>query len=147
MAETTVVGGGAGFFGHVQQMLNAYPGKAAKAEDKAVLDCIQACLDCAQACTACADACIAEENPKPLARCIRLDLDCANVCEVTARVFSRQTARDAGISRSLLQACAVACRACGDECERHGKTMKHCAVCAEACRACEKACDRLIAAA
>lgn len=142
-----VVKGKAGFLGHAEQMWAAYPGKGEFKQAQEVLACIQACLDCAQACVACADACIGEANPKMLARCIRLNQDCANVCEVTAKVFSRQTARDENLLRAVLQACLVACRVCAEECERHAKAMKHCEVCADACRACEKACDRLLVAA
>jgi hypothetical protein len=33
-----------------------------------------------------------------------------------------------------------ACRACGEECERHATMMEHCRVCAAECRRCELAC-------
>lgn len=51
-----------------------------------------------------------------------------------------------GLIRSVLQACAEACRVCGDECERHASMHEHCRVCAEACRSCEDACRRLLEA-
>ena len=63
----------------------------------------------------------------------------------TTRVLSRQTEYDANITRALLQACVAACRACGDECERHGEHgMEHCVVCADQCRRCEGACQALL---
>ncbi|MCX6465916.1 MAG: four-helix bundle copper-binding protein [Pseudonocardiales bacterium] len=83
-----------------------------------------------------------------MVRCIRLDLDCADVCTATGRVLSRQTAYDAALTRAVLEACATACRTCGDECAAHGERgMEHCRVCAEACRRCEQACRALLSAA
>src|SRR5919106_2462718 len=52
-----------------------------------------------------------------LRRCIRLNLDCADVCSMTASVLSRQLEPELGLIRSVLQACAEACRVCGGECE------------------------------
>ncbi|MFD6756208.1 four-helix bundle copper-binding protein [Micromonospora gifhornensis] len=49
----------------------------------------------------------------------RSTLDCADICATTARVLSRHTGYDANISRTLLQACATACKSCGDECAGH----------------------------
>ena len=43
--------------------------------------------------------------------------------------------------RKLLEACATACRLCGEECERHASKHEHCRVCAESCRQCEKVCQ------
>lgn len=80
--------------------------------------------------------------------CIRLDLDCADVCTATSRVLSRQTACDTQVTRAVLEACATACRRCGDECSTHGEAgMEHCRVCAEAFRRCERACRALLDAA
>lgn len=96
---------------------------------------IEACFDCAQACTACADACLGEQDTAMLRRCIRLDLDCADLCAATGSILSRQTATDPAMVSAALQACAQACKLCGDECEQHGQHgMEHCRVCAEACR-------------
>lgn len=52
---------------------------------------------------------------------------------------------DANITRTQLQACIAACKACGDECERHGQMHEHCRICAKACRACKQACNELLA--
>ena len=111
--------------------------------------CIDACFDCAQACIACADACLGEDAVKDLTRCIRLNLDCADICETTGRALSRQVGADPQVTRAFLEACAQACRSCGDECQRHaeGMNMEHCRVCAEACHACEQACNELLDAA
>jgi uncharacterized membrane protein len=102
--------------------------------------------DCAQACTGCADDDLSERDIAELAKCIRLNLDCADVCAATVRVISRQTEYDANLTRSLLEACATACKSCGDECHRHAEMHEHCRVCAEACRRCERACRQLLAA-
>jgi hypothetical protein len=65
-------------------------------------------------------------------------------CDATGRVLSRHTGYDANMTRSTLQACAIACRSCADECERHAQMHEHCRVCAQACRRCEQACQELI---
>jgi hypothetical protein len=101
-------------------------------------------LDCAQACTACADACLSEPKVAELTTCIRTNLDCADTCSSTARVLSRHTGYDANITRALLEACATACKSCGDECSSHADMHEHCRICAEACRACEESCRVLL---
>jgi len=130
-------------------MLDTYPADigALGAEHRQVLlRVIEHTLECAQACTACADACLRESDVEDLRACIRLNLDCADICETTARVLSRHTGFDANLARATLEACAQACRSCGDECARHAAMHEHCRVCADACRRCEKACHELIAA-
>ncbi len=133
---------------HVQQMLATHP-QPSRLDAAALTECIQACYDCAQTCTACADACLSEQQVQQLVRCIRLNLDCFDVCVTTGNLLSRQTHPEWSLLRAQLQACAEACRICGDECERHAKhmNMEHCRVCAEACRHCEEACNRLLQAA
>jgi hypothetical protein len=127
-------------------MLNAYPGRIAL--DKELLaGVIDTCLECAQSCTACADADLAEPMIADLTRCIRLDLDCADICEATARVLTRQTAYERDVAQAVLRACVLACKLCGDECDRHAKMHPHCAVCAEVCHRCEELCEQLLAAA
>lgn len=128
---------------HTQGMISSHP-QGGTVNSEALTRCIEACFDCAQACTSCADACLAEADVQELRRCIRLNLDCADVCEVTGRVLSRLTEADPQILQRQLQACATACRACGEECERHAGHMEHCRVCAEACRACEEACNQML---
>ncbi len=131
---------------YAQRMIETNPSGAA-VDASTLVECIEACFDCAQACTACADACLGEEDIQMLARCIRLDLDCADVCDATGKILSRQTAFDAEMAWAALDACARACRICGEECERHAQHgMEHCRVCAEACRRCESACNNLLSA-
>jgi Domain of Unknown Function (DUF326) len=127
------------------QMLEAYPADLGGIDKDRLSACIAACVECAQACTACADACLSEDMVAELTRCIRTDLDCADVCEATGRVLSRHTGYDANLTRAVLEACAAACAACGDECESHAGMHEHCRVCAQACRRCEQACRDLIA--
>jgi hypothetical protein len=106
---------------HAQQMIETHPGEAFV--DASLLSrCIEGCYDCAQTCTACADACLGEDDVQPLVRCIRLNLDCADVCATTGNILSRETALELGIARVIVQACAEACRVCGEECERHKRT-------------------------
>ena len=124
------------------QMLETY-GKDLGGIDKDKLRACIACYECAQACIACADACLSEDMLAELAKCISTDLDSADVCEATWRVLSRHTGYDANLTRT--EACAVACKSCGDECDSHAGMHEHCRVCAQACRRCEQACRDLIA--
>lgn len=126
-------------------MLETYP-KSINLDRTKLAAAIDTLLACAQACTACADACLSEDTVAELTTCVRTNLDCADVCAATARVLSRHTGYDANLSRSLLEACATACRTCGDECAAHAGMHEHCRTCAEACRTCEKACRDLLAA-
>ena len=129
---------------YARQMIDTHPTPTIGGD--ALAACLEACFDCAQACTACADACLGESDPKALIRCIRLDLDCADICDTTGRILSRQTATDPGMLRAALEACAIACKLCGDECETHGEHgMDHCRVCAGARRRRERACQELLA--
>jgi Domain of Unknown Function (DUF326) len=128
------------------QMLETYPKDLGGVDRQKLLECVEACLECAQACTACADACLSEDMVADLTTCIRTNLDCADVCETTGRVLSRHTGYDANLTRAVLEACATACKACGDECSEHAGMHEHCRVCAESCRRCESACRELIAA-
>ena len=100
------------------KMLDAYPKDLGNIDKDKVSECIAACFECAQACTACADACLSEDMVAELTKCIRTDLDCADVCATTARLLSRHTGSDRTVVRGQLQACAQACRVCGDECEQ-----------------------------
>ncbi|PFG39617.1 uncharacterized protein DUF326 [Georgenia soli] len=125
-------------------MLAAHPSEPTM-DAKLLSRAIDALAACAQTCTACADACLAEDMVAELRGCIRTDLDCADICATTLRVLTRQTGADVTVVRAQLQACVVACRTCGDECESHAEMHEHCRVCAEACRECEEACTQLLA--
>jgi hypothetical protein len=127
---------------HATAMLDTYPADLGNVDKQALADCIDACFDCAQTCT----ACLSESMVAELTKCIRTNLDCADICDTTGRLLSRHTGYDANLTAATLQACLAACRACGDECERHAGMHEHCRVCAEACRRCEQACQRLAAA-
>ncbi len=131
---------------HVEEMLRTSPTEASF-DQQALIRGIEECFDCAQTCTACADACLGEDMVKELTRCIRLNLDCADICDTTGRALSRQVGADISVLRSFVEACAEACRVCGEECDRHAEMHEHCRVCAEACRACEQACRALLEAA
>ncbi|GAA1580436.1 four-helix bundle copper-binding protein [Kribbella sancticallisti] len=128
----------------VEQMLETYPKDLGQVDQGKLSACIQACIDCAQACTACADACLSEDKVAELTKCIRDNLDCADLCDTTGRVLSRHTGYDANLTRTVLEACAAACRTCGDECERHADMHEHCRICAATCHRCEQACQALL---
>lgn len=127
-------------------MLETYPSDLGRVDRDALARCIEECFTCAQTCTACADACLSNPAIMELVKCVRENLDCADICETTGRVLSRHTGYDANVTRSVLQACAMACKSCGDECARHAGRHEHCRVCTEACRRCEEACQELLAA-
>ncbi|MBX4170840.1 four-helix bundle copper-binding protein (plasmid) [Rhodococcus pyridinivorans] len=129
----------------VASMLDTYPKSFDRIDTAKLTACIEACIECAQVCTACADACLSEDAAAELVKCIRIDLDCADICETAGRVLSRHTGYDANLTRSVLDTCAAACKACGDECARHASHHEHCRMCAEVCRRCEQACHDLIA--
>jgi hypothetical protein len=105
--------------------------------------CIAQCFACALACSSCAEDCLADERVQDLALCIRLNLDSADVCNDTGRGLVRQMSSEPARARSMLEACAQACRRCAEECEFHARDHEHCRVCAEACRRCEQACNDL----
>jgi uncharacterized protein DUF326 len=126
-------------------MLETYP-QSIDLDHAKLAAAIDALIACSEACTACADACLSESSVAELTKCIRTDNDCADICAITARVLSRHTGYDANLTRSLLETCATACRACGDECASHAEAHEHCRICAEACRSCEEACRQLLAA-
>src|SRR5688500_6881460 len=126
-------------------MLDAHPMDVPHLDPSRVRVCIDACAECAQVCTACADACLSEQFLAGFRTYIRAGLDCADVCQATGRVLSRHTGHGARLTRAVLEACAVACEMCGDECASHADMHAHCRVCAEACRRCETACRDLIA--
>ena len=130
------------------EMIRSYPADLGGVDREALIRCIEVCVSCAQACTACADACLSESDHQlpMLRKCIRSDDDCADMCNATARMLSRHTGYDANVIRTVLQACIVVCRSCGDECASHASQHEHCRVCAEACRRCEQACQELIEA-
>jgi hypothetical protein len=112
---------------------------------EALLRCAEVCLDCGASCNACADASLSETDSQQLTRVIRVDLDCADVCNATARIATRQSSPDIGLVRAVFEACAVACVACAEECDRHAAHHEHCRICAEVCRRCKAACDDVLA--
>jgi hypothetical protein len=128
----------------VREMIKTHPRPTSLDRD-ALLRCIDECFDCSATCTSCADACLGEKNVQDLVRCIRFNLDCADACDAAGRILTRQTAANVDILRATIEACATACRACGEECERHAAHHDHCRICAEACRRCEQACAELVA--
>lgn len=127
---------------YIHEMLKTHPMQAHDARQFA--ECIEACGDCLEACNACADACLGEENVDELRRCIRLNNDCADLCDSAMRIMSRQTETEFRIVRSAIDAMAIACRYCGEECARHAKMHQHCRVCADACTRCEQTCRRMM---
>ncbi len=124
---------------HAQEMIRTHPDVKGQAND-ALIRSIEACYDCAQACTSCADACLGEDSVKELRQCIRLNLDCADICAITGSVATRRTGSNEEVIRRMLDACATACRICGEECAHHAGQHEHCRVCAESCQRCEQAC-------
>jgi len=127
----------------VRQTMASHPATRGEANE-ALLWCIEQCHACAQACIACADACLAEPDVADLRRCIRLDLDCADICAAAGACATRSIGLNRGLIAELLNVCALVCRLCGDECERHAESHDHCRICAAACRRCAEACGEAI---
>jgi Domain of Unknown Function (DUF326) len=130
---------------YARQLLDTYP-RTFNVDAGVLAGTIDALNDCAQSCIADADDDLSEQNVAEMIKCIRLCLDCADVCVATLGVTGRQTEYDANVTRSLLDACVVTCKTCGDECERHAQMHEHCRICAEACRRCEQECRELLSA-
>lgn len=129
---------------HVQEMISTHPRVKGNTND-ALLDCVEQCYDCSQTCTACADACLGEPSVAELTQCIRLNLDCADVCAVTGALASRRTGSNDQVLARQIEACALACRLCADECEKHAQRHEHCRICADACEQCFDACQDALA--
>jgi len=127
----------------VVQMMSTHPQSPRKAND-ALTRCIEECYSCAQTCTACADACLAEDAVAELRQCIRLNLDCADLCATIGRIVTRGTGLNESLLAEILNSCALVCRLCGDECDRHAADHEHCRLCAAACRRCAEACGETI---
>jgi hypothetical protein len=93
--------------------------------------------DCARLCDLCAAHCakLVADGRKEHLDTLKTCLDCATLC----RAASAITAKDGPMTDLVSQACADACKRCGDACEKHASDpiMKRCA---EECRKCEKAC-------
>jgi len=128
---------------HAREMLASSPATIPGVDVGLLADAALAAFDCAQTCTACANACLGEPHVQDLVRCIRLNLHCADLCDTTGRLISRQ--ENPQLARAVLEACALVCRLCAEECDGHA-SMEHCRICAEACRRCEQACQKVLAA-
>lgn len=128
---------------HARQIISSHPDVRGNISD-ALVRCIDECYDCAQSCIACADACLAEKIVDQLKQCIRLNLDCADVCVATGALASRRTGSNQHVLRQMLETCAAACRACGEECNRHAAEHEHCRICAEECKRCEQICREAV---
>lgn len=127
----------------VQEMMSTHP-QAPRTASDALLRCIEECYSCAQTCTACADACLAEEGVEHLRQCIRLALDGADLCATIGRIVTRGTELNEPLLAEIINTCALVCRLCGDECQRHAYRHEHCRICAVACRSCTDACSEAI---
>ena len=115
---------------HAREMIATHTDVQGNTADR-LIALIEEAYSCAQACTACADACLAESMVEQLRECIRLNLDCADMCAAAGAMASRRTGRNVEVLRAAIQACEVACRRCGQECERHASEHEHCRICAD----------------
>ena len=125
------------------EMISSHPQVGGKLSEP-LIRCIEECFECAQACVSCVDACLAEESVRELTQCIRSDLDCADICATTGTLATRRTGSNQSVLKAALELCALSCRVCAQECERHTH-HEHCKICAQACRSCQRACEAAIA--
>ena len=127
----------------IRHIIATHPDVAGNTNES-LLRAIEHSHACAVACVACADACLAEEQVMELRQCIRVNLDCADICTATAAMSARRTGSNESMLLDMLATCASACRICADECLRHARMHRHCALCADACEDCEKSCNDAI---
>jgi hypothetical protein len=128
---------------HMREMIGSHPAVMGSTND-ALIRCIEECFSCAQSCISCADACLVEDMVAQLRQCIRFNLDCADICNAAGTVAIRRTGSNEECIVAMLEACALACRLCGEECDRHADQHEHCRICAQSCRSCEQACREAI---
>jgi len=124
----------------IRSMLGSHPHVTSVTYSEPLAHCVIQCHACAEACIVCADACLAEPDVEGLRQCIRRNLDCADLCTATSALASRRTGSNAGVLRSILETCAIACSVCAEECAHHGEIHDHCRICAETCRVCAETC-------
>ena len=124
-------------------MISAHPDVKGSISEP-LITCIEVCFACAQTGTSCADASVAEDEVTGLRQCIRLNLDCADVCSATGALASRRAGSNQEVLRTMIGSCALTCRICAEECEKHARDHQHCKVCAAECRNCEEACTAAI---
>ena len=127
----------------IGDLFKSHPAQPGKEVGKLSV-CLEACLECVGSCSICADACLGEANPVMLRTCARACADCADICVATAQVVARLTEVNLNRLRSQVGACAVCCRTCAEECERHAGHHEHCRICGAVCRECEQACNDLL---
>jgi len=126
-----------------REMISAHPDVYGSISEP-LIACIEACFDCAQTCTSCADACVAEERVAQLRQCIRLNLDCADICIAAGAFALRRAGSNQQVLRAMIEPCALTCRICVEECDKHAGQHEHCKVCAAECRSCEQVCTAAI---
>jgi hypothetical protein len=107
---------------HVEAMLDAYRKDLGNVDRGKLAECIRMRADMHGLCGRLSH----EDMVAELTKCIRTDLDCADICAATGAVLSRHTGYDANITKSLLEACRVACASCAAECESHASMHVHC---------------------
>lgn len=124
----------------IKKMIREHPDVGDNFNEK-LAEAVKSAMQCAAICNSCADACLAEEMD--MTRCIRLCLDCSDVCTATYRVSTRRTDHNVQVIRAMLEACALTCETCAEECEKHDHA--HCQRCARMCRECADACRAALA--
>ena len=104
-------------------------------------ECAKACNDCQRICDMCATHCAKRvaEGKKEHLKTLQTCQDCATHCSAAASIVARM----GPFSDLICQACAEACKRCGDECMKHKEDpmMKRCA---DECRRCEQACREML---
>jgi hypothetical protein len=119
------------------------------AQDKAKHDqhaahfvqCANECADCAVVCDSCATHCanLIAQGHKEHLKTLQTCQDCSSICESAADI----TAKGGPFSDLICQACAEACKRCGDACAQFPND-EHMKKCADQCRKCEKACRDML---
>jgi hypothetical protein len=126
---------------HIERMIELRPGPhPVDAADLARF--LSIASDCALSCRVCAWSSLESPAVTDLVDCIELATDCAAACDAAVAAVLRWSPgtdprRDHAVA--FVDACALVCAACAEECERRCDE-EHCRVCAQACRRCEREC-------
>lgn len=134
-----------GIIGAGSAGLLAFTGEASAApsghhRDKGHQECLDACTNCAQECESMFNHCakLVAEGHKEHLKSARTAIDCAAFCALSAQMIARMSP----MMVYSCEACAKACKKCGDECAKFDMPeMKHCA---EVCRKCEQSCLEMV---
>ncbi|MCU1580848.1 MAG: hypothetical protein QOD27_497 [Microbacteriaceae bacterium] len=105
---------------------------------KMMQDCMEACSAAEQASIMCADAASGDQMAKMASMCANT----ADLCNSMMRMMMRPMGFEMAAMKAMLDATAIMCRACAEECMTHGDS-DDAKMCAQVCQNCASACEAL----